>query len=216
MDKYALLGASRGLGWATYQLLAQKKSTDEFAFFLSSRQVEKKRADIYADTILVPQDFSKTVNVEFVEKLQRFAPTCLIYFAGGGPYGFFGRKKWADHMWSLQTSFLYPAELVHLILAAPEKWSHLKRIVLVGSSIAEDKPDPKAASYAAAKHALRGLAQTLQAELAEQKSDIQVLLFSPGYMQTDLLPVHSQPRLSDRAERPEIVAEQLIEYIEKN
>ncbi|MCC2680105.1 MAG: hypothetical protein K0R29_2681 [Pseudobdellovibrio sp.] len=145
-----------------------------------------------------------------------FAPTNLIYFAGGGPYGFFQDKKWSDHQWSLQTSFLYPAELLHFIMAQPESWPNLKKIVLIGSSVAEDKADPRASSYSAAKHALRGLVGTIQEEIKAQpeKKLPQVLLFSPPYMQTDLLPAHSQPRLNDRAENPEVVARRLIEYIE--
>ncbi|MGZ3692605.1 MAG: hypothetical protein ACXVAX_13940, partial [Pseudobdellovibrio sp.] len=79
-----------------------------------------------ADTRLLAQDFSRSeVDPLFVNQLIEFQPTTLMYFAGGGPYGLFQNKKWNDHLWSLRTSFLYPAELIHLILAQPEKWPHL-------------------------------------------------------------------------------------------
>ncbi len=226
-EKFIMLGASRGLGWRTYQLLLKQKPQAEF--LISSRKVLLKTGEVSQNTQLIPQDFSKLgINAEFESQLKEFGPTHLIYFAGGGPFGFFQDKKWSDHQWSLQTSFLYPAELLHSIMAKPEAWPKLKKIVLIGSSVAEDKADPRASSYSAAKHALKGLVSTIQAERAIQqansnettasnlnkKSLPEVLLFSPPYMQTDLLPAHSHPRLSDRAENPEVVAGRLIEYIE--
>jgi hypothetical protein len=44
----------------------------------------------------------------------------------------------------------------------------------------------------------------------------EVRLFSPGYMQTDLLPANSQPRQNGEAENPLDVAKKLIAMIEKN
>ena len=79
--------------------------------------------------------------------------------------------------------------------------------------MAEDKADPLAGSYAAAKHALRGLVDSVN---SEQESEIKLLLFSPGYMQTDLLPSNSRPRQDGLAESPRVVAARLIDYIENN
>jgi len=214
-EKFIMLGASRGLGWCTYQLLQILKQPSDF--LINSHNVLVKTGEIAQNTKLIQQDFSKPgIDQEFETQLKKFGPTHLIYFAGGGPYGFFQDKKWSDHQWSLQTSFLYPAELLHSIMAHPEAWPALKKVVLIGSSVAEDKADPRASSYSAAKHALRGLVATVQEEIKAQseKKLPQVLLFSPPYMQTDLLPAHSQPRLNDRAENPEVVARRLIEYIE--
>lgn len=212
MEKFILLGASRGLGWQTYLRLQEQKPQRHF--LLSSRKISARQSEVKGNTILVEQDFSSGgVQPEYVQQLQSFGAECLIYFAGGGPYGLFHEKKWHAHQWALQTSFMYPAELLHGILQNPERWPGLKKVVLIGSSVAEAAADPKAASYAAAKHALRGLVDTIN---AEQNPHPEVLLFSPGYMQTDLLPSHSEPRLSHRAENPAIVAERLIEYIENN
>jgi short-subunit dehydrogenase len=210
-QSYILLGASRGLGWQTYLKLFKKYP--EARFLIGSRKANARSAEVSEKTKLISQDFSKLgVDQNFLNELKEFGPSYLIYFAGGGPYGLFQQKKWSDHQWSLQTSFLYPAELLHLIMSQTENWPHLKKVVFIGSSVAEDKADPRASSYSAAKHALKGLVESIQ---AEQKSVPEILLFSPPYMQTDLLPAHSQPRLSDRAENPEVVAERLIEYIEK-
>ncbi len=211
-DRIALLGSSRGLGWATYQELV--KSFPRNSYFMASRKISVRQSEMSENTKLISQDFSKTpVDFNFLQSLAEFAPTHLIYFAGGGPHGLFANKKWSDHLWALNTTFLYPAELTHAILSSPAKWPSLKQIILIGSVIAENQADPLASSYAAAKHALRGLVSTLN---AEGSSSAQIKLFSPGYMQTDLLPADSQPRQKGLAENPSDVAKKLIAFIEKN
>ena len=57
-------------------------------------------------------------------------------------------------------------------------------MVLIGSSVCEEKADPLAASYAAAKHAVKGLYDSLRAEAPSWD----LRLFSPGYLDTELLP----------------------------
>ena len=211
MEKFILLGASRGLGWCVYQQLLKQKP--EAHFLLSSRKIENRKNEIGANTFLLAQDFSQSeVDKNFMNKLAEFQATTLIYFAGGGPYGLFQEKKWSDHLWSLRTSFLFPAELIHLILSQKANWPRLQKIVVMGSAVAEDKPDPKASSYAAAKHALKGLIDSIK---LEQGGMPNLILFSPPYMQTDMLPANSHPRLNDSAENPVVVADRLIEYIEK-
>ena len=195
--KFILLGASRGLGWATYQALAKKYPAAEF--LLVSRKIAEGNYQSFKF------DFAKELTSEFLTKLVDFKPTTIIYFAAGGPYGSFAEKKWADHHWALQVSFLFPAQLLHASMR--ESVSSLKKFVVVGSAIAENKPDPGAASYCAAKHALKGLVATLQ---AENNSAFNIQIFSPGYIETDLLPAHSWPRQQGLAESAENVADQLI------
>lgn len=214
-DRIAILGASRGLGWSLYnELLNQEKTTH---FFLSSRKIQDRKDQITQGTYLQTQDFSKTpIDRDFLKALSKFSPTRIVYMAGGGPFGEFQNKKWSDHLWSMNTTFLYPAELLHQLLSTPQDWPSLEQIVFVGSDIAENKPDPNASSYAAAKHALKGLVSTVQQELAAGAHGPDIVLFSPGYMQTDMLPANSAPRIEGKAEEPAEVAKKLIAAIEKN
>ncbi|AZZ37960.1 hypothetical protein CIK05_14495 [Bdellovibrio sp. qaytius] len=199
--KFILLGASRGLGWATYQALAKKYPAAEF--LLVSRKITEGNYQSFKF------DFAKELSSDFLTKLSDFNPTTIIYFAAGGPYGNFQEKKWTDHQWALQVSFLFPAQLIHsLMQKAP---STLKKFVVVGSAIAENKPDPGAASYCAAKHALKGLVSTLK---EENKSAFKIDLFSPGYIETDMLPAHSWPRQQGLAASAENVALQLIDSLD--
>lgn len=206
--KFILLGASRGLGWATYEALAKKYPAAEF--MLVSRKIGE------GNFKSLKYDFSKELSSEFITEIINFNPTTIIYFAAGGPYGNFQDKKWADHQWALQVSFLFPAQLVHHLMRI--SIPSLKKFVVVGSAIAENKPDPGAASYCAAKHALKGLITTLQAENGPDNKHafscaFQIDLFSPGYIATDMLPAHSWPRQQGLAESAENVASQLIDSL---
>lgn len=207
IQRVAILGASRGLGWATYQKISAQ--IPETQFLLVSRKIQNCRLE--NNTQAFTQDFSKKpISQDFLQALIQFNPTQIIYCAGGGPYGVFASKKWMDHEWALNVNFLYPAQLIHEILNHVADFKDLKSFTSIGSDIAETRPDEKASSYCAAKHALKGLITTLQIENSTQT---QFKLFSPGYMVTDLLPVNSAPREQNKAESPAKVAEKLIDFI---
>lgn len=211
-DHIVILGASRGLGWALYRQLITR--IPEAKFLLSSRKIFDRQMQVEKNTTLLAQDFSKNpVADDFLNSLKQFQPTRIIYVAGGGPFGPYAAKKWSDHQWAITTTFLYPAELLHRLLSQNESFPSLRQVIFVGSQIAESKPDPNAASYAAAKHALKGLLTTVQ---LEQAQNLKILLFSPGYMQTELIPAGSWPIQQGLAQEAAVVADQLIEFIEKN
>jgi short-subunit dehydrogenase len=213
MKRFCLLGSSRGLGWATYLALSQKYSDAEF--LLLSRKIENRKLELKLNTRILGLDFTKVEASYLIEVLQNYQPTDLIYFAGGGPYADFFENSWETHLWSLKLTFLFPAELIlklgQSINQNPQKWSSFQSITVIGSSIAENTADPKAASYCAAKHALKGLISTLQ---KENSSQFQIKSFSPGYMDTDLLPRNSAPREKGLALSAEVVANELIKFIE--
>lgn len=207
MKRFCLLGASRGLGWGTYQALSQKYPDAEF--LLVSRKILTRASDLKSKTQIHSFDFSKFSADELVPILHEFNPTEIFYFAGGGPYANYFESSWESHLWSLKVTFLFPAELI--LKLGQIKWSQMQSITVIGSSIAESSPDPMAASYCAAKHALKGLISTLQ---KENSSQIKIRMFSPGYIATDLLPKNSAPRLDGRAQSVETVASELIKFIE--
>lgn len=210
IQRVAILGASRGLGWATYQKMSVQFPQTQF--LLVSRKIQNCHFENNAQALV--QDFSKKpILQDFFQALIQFKPTQIIYCAGGGPHGVFENKKWSDHEWALNVNFLYPAQLMHEVLSQASDFQNLKSFTCIGSDIAEACPDAKASSYCAAKHALKGLMTTLQ---IENSSHIRFKLFSPGYMVTDLLPVNSAPREQNKAESPEKVAEKLIEFIVSN
>ena len=182
-ETWILLGASRGLGRQFLQkALASSNLPRIFTF---SRKFESLPDAVEFES----SDFSREENwLSLLEKIRSLRPTRIFYFAGGGPFGLFQEKNWKDHKWSFRVSFEFPAFLLHQFLRDPQA---LQQFVVIGSSIAESEADSRASSYCAAKHALRGLITSIQ---KEQKPGFDLRLFSPGYMDTDLLPANAWPR----------------------
>lgn len=191
-EKWVLLGAGRGLGFSFSQKV--KEAFPEIGLFIASRSVNGF-------------DFSKTDLFEYYsETISEFGADRIFYFAGGGPYGPFSKFDWKDHLWSLNVTFGFPAYLLNYL---GKKNLGIKEIVIVGSAIAESQPDPNAAMYCASKHALKGLVETLKKE----GYPFPLTLFSPGYMNTAMLPKSSWPREQGLAVEPEQVAEQLLQLV---
>lgn len=180
MERVAIMGASRGLG-RDLAKVASSAGAEVLAF---SR---RPGADLPGVTFH-GADFSREEGQLAVLERLRMEPALSRVFliAGGGPYGEFGTREWKDHQWAWQVSFQFPARVLHSLMASKRE----VQVILCGSSVAEDVGDPGAASYASAKHALRGLYASLRLERPEWD----VRLFSPGYMDTDLLPAGAAAR----------------------
>ena len=191
-EKWVLLGASRGLGLAFSQLVMAIHPN--INLFLASRAINGF-------------DFSNTDLFEFyAEKIADFSADRIFYFAGGGPYGPYSKFDWKDHLWSFNVSFGFPAYLLNYLGKLDSK---ILQMVFLGSAVAETQPDPNAAMYCASKHALRGLITTLQKE----GFPIPLSLFSPGYMNTTLLPKSAWPRQLGLVSEPDVVARQLLQLV---
>lgn len=195
-ETWALLGASRGLGRAFF--LNALGSLDRTHFHLVSRKESLLKELAQAstkphETTYEVRDFSsRDGRAEYWSQLlESQRPTRIFYFAGGGPYGNFETKSLKDHYWAFETSFLAPMELIFKGLTQ----KGVRQIVMIGSAVAEDLPDPRAASYAAGKHALKGLLSSVWAE--ERVEPLDLRLYSPSYMDTDLLPPGAAARHSD-------------------
>lgn len=214
--RVAVLGASRGLGRSFCERMAMDSRPTQL--LLSSRK-EKLLEDLKESLLVQHQSFAHgegecAIEIEIcaadfsreegqqkvLAALDVFRPQRIFYFSGGGPFGFYEHKEWKDHWWALQVTFLFAARVVHWAMQ-----NHLVQAVLIGSSICESKGDPQAASYCAAKHGLVGLYQSIRLENPE----FDLRLFSPGYLDTQLLPVHASPRQSMPISSPIEVADVL-------
>lgn len=183
----AILGSSRGLGQALANHLLI--SSLQVKLLLVSRSPIKNPPEMVQPLRL---DLAQSQNLpKLISYLVDFAPTHIFYVAGGGPHGNFAMKEWKDHHWALQLNLLTPAELVHHCLHFQKaQFPQLKQIVITGSSIAESQPDPLSSSYSMAKHGIKGLISSVQKE----NPNLDLRLFSPGYMDTNLLPPQAWPR----------------------
>lgn len=185
MDRALILGASRGLGAE----LVKVACTDTYPVIGFGRKEAplKELREAFPLFEYTAADFSSAVGQKaVVQQIQETTFSKLFYVAGGGPYGAFGSKNWDAHDWAWEVTFRFPAKLLHFLAQS----SRFEQVVLVGSSVAEDHGDKFAASYASAKHALKGLWSSLRLDYPEWD----LRLFSPGYMDTALLPQNAPVR----------------------
>lgn len=191
METIAFLGCSSGLGKQT--LMNWVASRPEDKVILVSRKQDELEAiasEIQNESFCFATDFSNPNNMdEFLSDLACLNVSRIFYFAGGGPYGLFGDKEWKDHIWALNVNFLAPAKILHQVLST-QNFKTLNQIIFVGSTIADSNPDPKAASYAASKHALKGIVETA----IEEYPNKDIRFFRPGYMDTKMLPPNAKVR----------------------
>jgi len=195
--RVAILGASRGLGRCIVNGLASETSV-----LAASRRFSHMPEQV--ETVVC--DFTREESrAHLHEKLMEFSPEQIIYCAGGGPFGSYGSKEWKDHLWAIQLNLIAPAEVAHWVVS--RSLPTVKQLILIGSAVAEDGADANASSYAMAKHGLLGLYRSL----IEETNMVDVRLYSPGYMDTDLLPpgatVRHRPLWS-----PDEVAEDLLSW----
>jgi short-subunit dehydrogenase len=185
MDRVVILGASRGLGAELARVAAQSGvSVMGFSRKASTLQALAKELENFN---FQAADFSKPESQTTVLDYLTSQPIARVFYvAGGGPFGPFHKREWKDHQWAWDVSFLFAARVAHALRQARLN----AQLILVGSAVAEAAVDPGAASYSAAKHALKGLFLALRAENPEWD----VRLFSPGYLDTEMLPANAAVR----------------------
>ncbi len=186
MDRVVILGASRGLGAELVKYISAQTRFLVLGFGRKEPQLSalKDHFPLFEYQIA---DFSTAKGQDqAIRYLIEENYSKVICVAGGGPYGLFHERAMRDHDWGWEVTFRFPARVIHAMLVAKRS----EQLILVGSSVAESEPDPLAASYSAAKHALKGLFASVRVE----NPGWDLRLLSPGYMDTDLLPKNAAVR----------------------
>lgn len=226
-ELWFLLGASRGLGKAFYeQVIIRYPALKQVLVSRKVSQIFSSLQGASEAPVRIDQDFTKVEKWdEYVlsyrsfidEHLRGHQPQIKIrffYFAGGGPYGAFADKQFKDHQWAMRLNFEYPAFLLHSLMTLQKSLNNPIQMNFIGSDIAESQPDPFASSYCAGKHALKGLISSILQESWPTKSLIDLRLFSPGYMDTSMLPKQAWPRqVENLVADPHVVAKTLLDWI---
>jgi short-subunit dehydrogenase len=196
--KALIIGSGRGLGKSIVTFLPAHLGQDCELASIGRSQFDMSK--IAEQDKLISEIESKNFDL-------------IIYVAGGGPHGEFVKKAWNDHEWALQVGLLAPMKL-SLAWLKKRDASALGRFVIVGSRIAESSPDPLAASYAASKHGIKGFVSSLQKELEGNRN--RVWLFSPGYIDTDMLPASAPVRHNgSKILSSDTAAQALLRWVKK-
>ncbi len=211
--RWALFGASRGLGRATYCQLIQKNSIDSYLLFARKKNRLDELTALCKKASYCTIDFTQSIeDKNLIDKINSFAPTHLIYFAAGGPFGAYETKQWKDHLWAYRLNFLFPAWLLYELL---KNNTSCQQITFIGSSVCETNPDPNASSYASGKAALMKLITSIQIERIQNQQPLpDIRLLSPGYLDTELLPKNAWPRKTpELISNPDFIAKKLISWL---
>lgn len=212
-ERIAVFGASRGLGAAFVRAYAAARPRCKWLLLSRKEKQLEALKDEVGNACIHVADFSKPESQDrALSALTEFSPTRVLYFAGGGPYKAYHDSGWKDHRWALEVTFVFPARLLHWLLFQARVHAQVAQAIFIGSAIAEDAADPNAASYAASKHALRGLIRSVRAE----NHPVDVRLYSPGYLDTELLPGDAWPRQQGLVLDPNRVAEDLVAWTFSN
>ncbi len=200
-ERIIIFGPSRGLGAAVAEQIQGAE------ILLIARRISQSKVPhkILGLSHVMDLDLSRKIDQDrAIETSLKFNPHRIFYFVGGGPYGKFAEKNWRDHEWAFEVNFLFPTKLIHAFLHVQQS----PQIIVTGSAIAESRPDLNAASYSTAKHAIKALMQNLWAE----KIPADLRLFSPGYMDTDMLPKSAWPRELEKVQDPQMTAQIFLEW----
>jgi len=187
MDRVIILGASRGFGAELVKHISLTGGCPTVGFGRKDAPLKALREQFPLFEYRIT-DFSKSTGQdEAIRFLLEENYSKVICVAGGGPFGPFQERAMKDHQWAWEVTYHFQARLIHAMLVAGKRDEQL---ILVGSAVAESQPDPLAASYCAAKHALKGLVTSVRLE----NPGWDIRLFSPGYMDTELLPPNAAVR----------------------
>ncbi len=209
MATHLLTGAGSGIGAALADSLHRRG--DSLVLLARSRERADELASRWkgAQTLVADlADAGSTDDLELPETLDS-----VVHAAGVvdlGPVAELTAKQWREN---LEVNLLAPAELTRLTLPALRA---AKGTVVFVNSGAGLRANPQWAAYAASKHGLRALADSLRAE--EKEHGVRVTTVYPGRTATPMQErVHDQEGGEyDASEwiRPETVADTILRVLD--
>ena len=217
-----LTGASRGIGRALAERLAQEKA--KLALVARSeeplRELVQQLQEKDVDAIALPADVTlEEDRARIIDRTvsQRGGLDVLISNAGIGSWGHFADSTEEIMRKIMEVNFFAPTELTRL--AIPHLTQGKSPAIVNVASMCGRVGTPAWAEYSASKHALCGMTEALRGEMA--RFDIDVLLIVPGLTNSELSKnlLRNEGRMDirfDQGMTTESVAEQIVRAIQRN
>jgi NAD(P)-dependent dehydrogenase (short-subunit alcohol dehydrogenase family) len=213
-----ITGASSGVGLVAARLFAREGAT--LALLARSRPGLEAAARAAAEEGAEARIFSVDLaDREAAEPAVEDAVAALggvdvlVANSAAMVFGHFSEVEARDFERTIAATFLAP---VNVIRAALPHLRAARGTIVATGSLNSRIPLPAFSSYSAAKHALRGLLNTLRVEEIEQRSGVQVAMVHPGPIDTPVFERATsatgfRPRRPPDAYRAEAVAQALVE-----
>ncbi len=193
MQEIIITGASRGFG---RHLAIQLAHPDRRLHLISrgdstetATEAKKKGSDIKSWQI----DLSRTDKLEeafhpVLDSLHTNETDFLGLINNAGtiePVGPLGKYAASDYRAHLELNYVAPAILTHLFVKRFQTLPTSKRVVFVGSG-ASRRPIQGWSHYCSSKAGIDMLAKTAALEQQTQKHPVQIAVFNPGRIETDM------------------------------
>jgi len=186
VSRTLILGGSRGLGKALIDRIPDSLSVSR----ASGESIDLSKVD---------------ASVQVLKTISSFQPDRIIYVAGGGPHGAFFEKSMKSHTWAYNVNMFTPIQILYGLIDQ----NYEGDFVYIGSAIAERSKSVQSLSYSTSKKSARDII------LSHKSKSLKTKVFSPPYMNTDLLPQGSWPREehADLVVQPAKVADVLVDWM---
>ena len=198
-QRVLITGGTSGIGFVTAQQLVLAGS--QVAILARGREALSEVAQKLPSVATIAADVGnqQEARAAVEEAAERLGGLdAVVVCAGAASYGPFVESNLSDYEQTIRTTLMGTIHTAHAALP------HLERtcgsLVVVGS-VAGRLPTPWLATYAAAKHAVRGFVRSLACELRAQRRPVRVALIAPGPVDT---PFWRRARTPDGRLPPEI------------
>ena len=180
-------GASSGIGEALVHALAQEGAK----VVLSARrepvlqQVRQEAGLTEENSLIIPLDLSSDNDFlqEYRQIRQKFGRVDILINNGGiSQRSYFQETSGEVARRVMETNFFGALSLIKVVL--PDMVSRQTGMLVAVTSVVGKYGTPLRAMYAASKHAMHGLHESIRAE--HWKDRIRVLLVAPGYVNTHI------------------------------
>lgn len=193
MEEIIITGASRGFGREVAIKLAQPGRR---LHLISRSDAEETASEVRnkgAETETWSIDLSLTDRLEkafepVLDELQKKEPDFIGLINNAGtiePVGPLGKYGTSDYRAHLELNYVAPALLTHLFVKRFQSVPVIKRVLFVGSG-ASSKIIHGWSHYCSSKAGVDMLAKTAALEQEVQKHPVEIAVFNPGRIETDM------------------------------
>ncbi|MDB6061892.1 MAG: dehydrogenase, short-chain alcohol dehydrogenase like [Verrucomicrobiaceae bacterium] len=175
-----ITGASRGIGFATAQLFAEK----DFTIFNLSRSPSSAANIHNVEVDFGGNDWQSTVTSTLLPAIAKAEQVVLVHNAAANIRDSLLEFSVDDFRRVLEINLVAPAQLSHLLLPQMRAGSS---IIYVGSTLGEIAV-PNSCAYVTSKHALIGLMRSTCQDLAG--TGVHTACVCPGFTDTEMLRQH--------------------------
>ncbi len=210
MKYYFITGTGKGLGYALANRLLEDEANRVVGISRTNlirhpnfRHVSLDLAKLEMLESLIPAIFTELIDPEKIILVNNAGTLGEIKYVGGLDNAELGR--------AFTVNFIAPAVLMNEFLRKYQTVVNCRKLILNISSGAGKKPSDGWSGYCASKAALDMFSEVLAVENQKDHSDLKVISFAPGIVDTNM-----QERIRDASKEDFSRLDEFVEYKKEN